>query len=189
MWNLVTLWYRRKRIETSERMRWSLSEWTLTMWDLWVCEVYRVAELQSCWQGRSLCPNQCLRLYAMHAATFQAAPKVTWLSKNFPFLSSSTPASIKRVVFAFIVHSVAGWDKKVQSTFSLYWVIRGCQIVSRPPKSVKGIWSLKGRICEMICWEPEIGKYVRRPFQILIPVDDEVTGGRDMKEFEDHSSS
>ena len=154
MWKLVTLWYRRNRIETSERMRWSLSEWTLTMWDLWVCEVYRVTELLT----RSLALSKPVS-EIMHAATFQAAPKVTWLSQNFPFLSSTTPASIKRVVFAFIVHSVDGWDKKVQSTLSLYLVIRGCQIVSRPPKSVKGIWSLKGKICEMICWEPEIEKY------------------------------
>ena len=84
MWNLVTLWYRRKRIETSERMRWSLSEWTLTMWDLWVCEVYRVTELLlRRWQGRSLCPNQCLRLGMQ--PLFKLLPKWLDFLKTFLF--------------------------------------------------------------------------------------------------------
>ena len=115
---------------------------------VWSVQSCRVTELLT----RSLALSKPVS-EIMHAATFQAAPKVTWLSQNFPFLSSTTPASIKRVVFAFIVHPVAGWDKKVQSTFSLYWVIRGCQMISRPRKSVKVMWSGKGTIREMICWE------------------------------------
>ena len=116
---------------------------------VWSVQSYRATELLlRRWQGRSLCPNQCLRVCMQ--SLLKLIPKVSWLSKNFPFLSSSTPASIKRVVFAFIVHSVAGWDKKVQSTFSLYWAIRGCQIVSRPRKSVKGMWSGKGTTREMM---------------------------------------